>query len=367
MIKLYKKIDPVLILLSLIAAILLFTNLDNIYLWVDEAETAVLGRNVLTYGYPRAFDGTNTLNLLGDSWKHFAEYDQNYIWTIHPWLEFYVTAASFMLLGITTFAARFLFALAGLGSVLLSYSLSRQLFQNKTISQISTGLLVFSVPFLLHMRQCRYYALITFFTLWMMLSYLRFVKGKKYSGLELGLSSVLLFHSNYGPFISVGLAVTIHYFIFFFKREQIYKFLGVLIPVCLLTIPWLFYLKSGSHVTELSLENLRHQLEFYVRTINKYIFPLVFFILVSFYRWFRKKEKPFKETASRKPELWLLVSVILASVFLLLFVEQRIMRYMIHIVPLLYILEAVILANWLRTSRVFTICVLVILVSTNML
>ena len=43
--------------LLLIASLLLFKNLDNIYLWQDEADTALLAQNILEYGYPRAWEG----------------------------------------------------------------------------------------------------------------------------------------------------------------------------------------------------------------------------------------------------------------------------------------------------------------------
>ena len=56
------RIDPWLLLFLALGAALLLANLGNGCLWQDEAETAVLGKNILRFGYPRAFDGVNRLN-----------------------------------------------------------------------------------------------------------------------------------------------------------------------------------------------------------------------------------------------------------------------------------------------------------------
>lgn len=359
-----KSIDPVLLLLVFVSIFFLFTNLGNIYLWTDEAETGFLARNLLTYGYPRASDGTNIVQITGQ-WNHFGQYDKRYLWTVQPWLPFYITAASFALLGISTFTARLPFAIFGLGNILLTYVLTQKLFQNKTISRISTTLLAFSVPFLLHMRQCHYYALLPFFTLCLIISYLNFIEQKRFSSAGIIISATLLFHSNYGAFISILGAIGLHYLIFHFKRENINKVLLVVIPTCLLSLPFLIFMKPLSHVTKLTAENLRHQIEFYIRTINKYVFPIAFFAVVSTFRYFKAKDIPFSGLSGKKSKLWFIVLVIFAGIFLLIFVEQRIFRYMIHIVPLLYVLQGIILANWFKKSRLLTSVVLIILISSN--
>ncbi len=52
---------PFLAFVVLAAVVLLFANLGDIYLWQDEAETALLARNVMTHGYPNAWDGKNLI------------------------------------------------------------------------------------------------------------------------------------------------------------------------------------------------------------------------------------------------------------------------------------------------------------------
>jgi 4-amino-4-deoxy-L-arabinose transferase-like glycosyltransferase len=104
--------------LALIAlsAALLLPNLGNGFLWQDEAQTAAVARTILSDGVPRGSDGVNFF-----SQEQGREYGPNYIWKWHTWLSFYLAAASFLVLGETTFAARLPFALFGVATVVLCY------------------------------------------------------------------------------------------------------------------------------------------------------------------------------------------------------------------------------------------------------
>src|SRR5262249_10367055 len=120
------------------AAILLFWDLTDTYLWQDEANTAVMAVRLLEDGKPLAHDGRK---LISDD--NLAAQDQSTIdartqeadkavedcirrgamttdrmWTYHPWGQFLLAGLGIALLGQTTFAARFPFALAGLATVL---------------------------------------------------------------------------------------------------------------------------------------------------------------------------------------------------------------------------------------------------------
>src|SRR5271169_2634660 len=84
---------------------LLFFHLDNHPLWGDEAETAVLANNVLQFGVPQTFDGTNYILLHGA-----VDETPNHVWIWSPWLQEYIAAGSFRFFGATTWAARAPFA-----------------------------------------------------------------------------------------------------------------------------------------------------------------------------------------------------------------------------------------------------------------
>ena len=83
------------------AFFLLFYNLDGHLLWGDEAETAVLAKNVVQFGVPRTFDGTNYILLHGR-----MDENRDHVWIWSPWLQEYFAASSFVLFGSTTWAAR---------------------------------------------------------------------------------------------------------------------------------------------------------------------------------------------------------------------------------------------------------------------
>src|SRR5438034_576178 len=145
----------------LVAACLIFFRLDQRLLWVDEAETALLARSVLIYGVPRAYDGRNLV-----SQEVGREYRADYVWRWTPWLEKYLTAGSFAVLGESTFTARLPFALVGLLSVVSMYTLAVTLFRDRWVGVLTMAFLALSVPFLLHVRQCRYYSLAILAPIW---------------------------------------------------------------------------------------------------------------------------------------------------------------------------------------------------------
>src|SRR5262245_769999 len=165
------------------AAALLFWNLTDTYLWQDEANTAVLAVRLFKYGRPLAYDGRN---LLSDD--NFAAMDRrsidertrdpapavadcirrgamtrDHMWTYHPWGQFVLAGLSIAVLGQTTFAARFPFALAGLATVLALYWLVRRYLGSAHIAALSCALLTLNVYWLLHSRQSRYYPLSSLF------------------------------------------------------------------------------------------------------------------------------------------------------------------------------------------------------------
>src|SRR5437016_2038212 len=101
---------------AMLGLAVLLTNLGTDYLWADEGDTAVLASNMLKFGVPKAWDGvTFTVSDFG------ARENQQLVMVSTPWVQYYVAAASFLLFGENTLAARLPFALAGWMSILLAY------------------------------------------------------------------------------------------------------------------------------------------------------------------------------------------------------------------------------------------------------
>jgi len=178
--------------IALVASALLLANLGNHFLWQDEAQTALLARSILAHGVPLGFDGTNSFSQeLG------AELGRNGLWRWHTWLSFYAVAASFAVLGQTTFAARLPFALCGIATVLLVWALARELWRDRTAAAAAAILLALSVPFLILARQSRWYALATLLELAGLVAYLRIAPGRRAPTWALFAAALLLFHAHY--------------------------------------------------------------------------------------------------------------------------------------------------------------------------
>ena len=139
---------------AMLGLALLLTNLGTDYLWADEGDTAVLASSIVKFGVPKAWDGvTFTDSDLG------ARENQELVVVGTPWLQYYVAAASFLLFGQNTLAARLPFALAGLFTVLIGFRLIERLTGDWKAAFCGALLLLSSVQFLLYAREARYYAL----------------------------------------------------------------------------------------------------------------------------------------------------------------------------------------------------------------
>lgn len=175
-----------------VAATFLFARLGQRYLWQDEAQTALLSRTVLDHGVPLGSDGRNFFSQeLG------AEYGTHYLWRWHTWLPFYLTAASFRVLGLTSLAARLPFALFGLATVLLVHRYALAAWRDRKLALIAAALLTACVPFVVLARQCRYYAAAAFFSLLGLHFYAGLRAGRRGALAGVVVAATLLFHVHY--------------------------------------------------------------------------------------------------------------------------------------------------------------------------
>ena len=182
------------------AAVLLFWRLGAVYLWQDEANTAVLAVRMLKHGKPLAYDGVNLLSS-----DNFAAEDRatigartadpkaavDYVidrgdlkadssWIFQPWGQFVAAAASIRAFGQTTLAARLPFALAAFATVLLLYWIARRATGSVWIASLSCLLLLANAYWVLHGRQARYYALSSLFLMLTVLAYDRWQRGGRW-------------------------------------------------------------------------------------------------------------------------------------------------------------------------------------------
>ena len=206
--------------MSAAAALLLFANLGAVYLWQDEAATSVLGRRLMQHGRPLAYDGVNLVTM-----DHFLpepeaavrarasdpeaalahavaqhEFRADGAWTGQPWGQFAVAGASIAAFGSTTLAARVPFAAAALLAVLLWLRLVWRESGRRDLALAALALLLLNAYWILHVRQCRYYALSSLLLLVSVAAFLRWRDGRRGGAAAFVAAGWLYFQVDYGSF-----------------------------------------------------------------------------------------------------------------------------------------------------------------------
>ncbi len=368
-------------LLLVAGIVLLFAGLSDIYLWQDEAETAVISRHLLSYGLPLSTDGRDWVQQAPEA---FWEFNRDYIWTYHPWLQHMLTAASFAVLGSTTLAARLPFVLAGLATLFaLYYSVLHWLRDTRT-ARVAAVLLLFCVPFLVLVRQCRYYALSALFTLLTVDSYLWLRLDRPWAVPYFVFSAVLLFHSFYPAFFAT-LAALVAHTILTRSRLRIMpegRVLVAFLAVALLVLPWLHLIPawrtglSGLSSIGSTAEAQSHPAfwEFILGYLGQYFLYVTLWIaplilaLAGFLAWLRSR-RPRSTDPAPVPDqckfLQMVGWVILMNIGVLSVLDYTFFRYLTHLMPLLLALLAVVVVWFVKRRPVLGYALLLVLVTGN--
>ena len=101
--------------LAVYSTLMIFPNLDNSALQVDEGGDTFISTTLLKSHFPRHSDGINSSML-------FANVHDG-LFVYRPWVPYYIQSFSLSLFGQTTFAARLPFALIGVFAVIFLYLL----------------------------------------------------------------------------------------------------------------------------------------------------------------------------------------------------------------------------------------------------
>lgn len=271
-----------------LSAFLMFKNLGDRALWDDEAQTAVLARQVVTHGIPAFAEGEN--NIPTDR-PDLSDYNKDKVFVWNTWLPFYLTAASFVLFGESEWSARLPFVLFGLFSLMLYARICTRLFgRNKRLILISLLMLALSVPFLLHLRQSRYYAISIFGTLWMVWSYMSILDGKKKGVLHLAAGGVLCFYSFYViPFFNLG-GIFLHALLMDRRKDIILKVILSSCLIAIMALPAVLYMRLWSTRPDnpLSIPDVGRSIWVYLLWINVFVMPLalpVIFVFAYRVKW----------------------------------------------------------------------------------
>jgi len=344
-----------------IASFLLLWNIDNQYLWQDEAETATVSRSILTYGIPMGYDGKNYFSQVGPS-----AYNENYVWIWVPWLPFYLLAAFFKIFGINTFVARMPFALFGIAAIFLTYFFTKSLLKSRLTASIAAFLLTVSVPFLILSRQCRYYSLVIFFSLLGLYGYTKYIEGKKKGGIILLIACILLFHCNYAYCAILLVTVFIHSFLC-----HRYKFRNVLfmcLSVIVINAPWVLWFAGmpildlqGAKNNNLFLEHISN----YIFLNSKHLFPpvlIVILLIILGFDWIKEKSFPVKSFDEIKPLILLLLFIVVTIGAFSLISSLYYFRYVSPLIPIFCMLLAMIITYSMKLHASISIGIIAFII-----
>jgi 4-amino-4-deoxy-L-arabinose transferase-like glycosyltransferase len=344
--------------LVLVAALLIFPGLGDRYLWDDEAETALLAKNVIRFGVPVAWNGTSLI-----SQECGADYDANYLWRQTPWLPIYLTAASSAFFGAGTFAARLPFALLGLLAVPSMYLLARRVFADLLTAIVAAGSLLLSVPFLLHVRQCRYYALAIFAAIWILYFFFALRRSPRLAAAGLALSLTVLLHTSHLLFFGAVAGLALGFLIVAFDRAVLPWLLAALAAPIVVNLPWLVGTdlggKSGALLSLSSAASFGANLGRYAGRIELYAFSALLLVTaLVVVAVATRMPMDFASTEARAC-LFLVVFAI-AHLVVVATVPFVFFRYVLTLLPALALLQARIIAVVATRSRVLAALILLL-------
>jgi hypothetical protein len=179
------------ILVIALAALLSGTGIAQHVFWDDEANTAVIARNLLRTGTLTGWDGANLMAFRGGE-----DLDETLIQKTVPPLQYYVAAAGLAAFGESVWGARLPFLVLGLGALWFLGRWAAAQLGPRFPAWLPPLLLALDAPYLLYIRQARYYALTLF--CFAMLGWAWSGLGQSRMRLWLGAAAALaLFYSNY--------------------------------------------------------------------------------------------------------------------------------------------------------------------------
>jgi hypothetical protein len=326
----------------LVSALLIFSALDHRVLWMDEAETALLGRSILDHGVPTTFDGRNLV-----SQEVGQEYGSNYVWRWTPWLDKYLAAGAFAVLGESTFSARFPFALLGLLCVISVYPLALVVFRDRWIGVLAMAFLALSVPFILHVRQCRYYGPVILCTIWVLYFFVGMARGRRFAVAGFVVAMTVLFQASILNAAATAVALVPCVLVGRFDAPALRRAALAAAMVLLLNAPSVYLFSPAA--AEPRVYRVWDTLRVHLALTNRYTFPVVTLPLFLGLAWWARR-RPLVESWAWRP---FLVLVVFLGGYLLAVTAAPwfFYRYTVGLLPVAGVLLAFMCASVLRWNR----------------
>jgi 4-amino-4-deoxy-L-arabinose transferase-like glycosyltransferase len=348
-------------------------------LWGDEAETALFARNILKYGVPKGWDGTNIMGI-----NNAVVLDKNLINHTSPWAQYYMVAGSFALFGESSFTARIPSILLSLFSIPILYYVAKKITGNKRMAFLSTLIACLSVQGILFGFQARYYQLTNMCGLLFLWASVSLLERRIIPKAVFVLSGLVFFYANYvswsafylATFIGVGLCMWMRggktNFVKFIKN-----FLLLSIPIVILAIPWFLLMHPLGDRGGIKFFPLVDTVAMFWYLLRETFRPfhtsgvmpaglVILMGIVSILRW---KDRLFRQTFVLLVILpvlflfWMVVYTTIADVDTI-FTSTR---YTTAAIPLFCLMAAYVIVMIIRWKRWVGIGVLCIYLTTNLL
>jgi hypothetical protein len=341
---------------------LLCWNLGARYLWQDEANTAVLAQRLVSYGRPLAYDGRNFISRdffypeeaealpTGDAAQairyhiRYGDFKADTTW-IEPWGQFIAAGVSLALFGHDTIPARLPFALAGALTAALLYAAVRRRLASTVAAAAAAALVLGNSFWIMHMRQCRYYALSSLFLLVTVEAYLRWQEGRRWGGMIFIGAAWLWFQTDYGSVWPVLGILGLHALISRTRpiRETALVFAGF----CAVTAPFCIYYELAGrtmYATTLWYDSIWQMLF----QLNQFQLPLLMVPAVIYLLWSRRRNGSNTQSASL---VGLSLAIICASTIWMALVSPfPFYRYLVPVTTLSAIVATYVI---IETARLF--------------
>lgn len=343
-------------------AVLLFTSLDGSLLWSDEAETALLGRNILEYGLPLAFDGTNIVSSeLG------REFGADFIFRWSSWGDKYAAALSMYLFGETTTGARLIFTAAAFASAVVFHLAMMRVFPERYQARLATIFYSSSIPFILHARQSRYYGLAM---LWTTLSIYILLRPRRTfrHWAAFAFVALLMFHTNYMLAIASLAAFLSAVLLTRLKRPfPIREFILGIGAAFAVSLPGLLLYRTGGISDRSLVESFPANIGYYLLEINDYSYPGLLALAVGAALLMRKRRSaiPAGRTMGLRGLLFLGTAFAASYVVILSFAPFSFFRYLVPLLPVFAALLSASVALVSGRSILAAAAVSAVLVLTN--
>src|SRR5713101_4837333 len=310
------------------ALFLFFYQLNNRLLWGDEAETALLAKNILRFGIPKTVDGVNHITVLGN----LRDENAAHVWTWAPWLPEYFVAGVYRLFGENTLTSRVGFAAIGWLSVILLGHVSYQIYRDHRIALSTTFLVATSEIFLLHSRQCRYYSVTVFAEILLVYGAFALLSNRRRAIWLLAFGLILQFYTNF-IVAAANLPLLIALSWFAWKEKRVLTRLTIAVGVfALAALPWVAYARPWQQSRAIIHENPVSEALYYCTEWHFHFLPWIILLLPAV-NLFTNAHRPQASTTVLVRPLEQSLSVLLVGYFLILLVPPSELRYLLPLLP----------------------------------